>query len=419
MSSEFESNLEKYAELILKVGLNLQKGQRLLIIPIELASSMIELAPFIEIIVRKAYQMGARFVEVLWNNPQMHLIRFQHAPRDSFEEYPIWRRDATLDFVEKGDALAGIIAADPDLYIDQDPELLAITRNIALKYNKPGRDLIMKNFTNWLCISASVDGWANKVFPDLPADEGKAKLWNAIFDVCRVKQEDPVFAWKGHIKQLHLRRNYLNTKQYSALRIQAPGTDLMIGLPVGHIWLGGSDKSQNGIEFVANIPTEEICTSPHKDKVEGFVRATKPLYIGGSVVEDFEFTFSKGKVVKAIARKGQEFLDNLIKTDEGASRLGEVALVPHSSPISQSGLIFYNTLIDENASCHIALGRSFESCLENGEKMSEEEFMAAGGNISVSHIDFMIGSGEIDIDGILEDGSTEVIMRNGEWAFDI
>jgi len=419
MSSEFERNLEKYADLILKVGLNLQKGQRLLIIPIELASSTIELAPFIEVIARKAYQIGARFIEVLWNNPQMHLIRFQYAPRDSFEEYPIWRSDATLDIVEKGDALAGIIAADPNLYLDQDPELLTITRNVALKYNKPGRDLIMKDATNWICISASVDGWANKVFPDLPPDKRKAKLWNAIFDICRVKQKDPVSAWKDHIKQLHLRCNYLNTKQYSALRIQAPGTDLMIGLPTRHIWVGGSVRSQNGIEFTANIPTEEICTLPHKDKVEGVVSATKPLYIGGSLVEDFKFTFSKGRVIKAIAGKGQKFLDNLIKTDEGASRLGEVALVPHSSPISQSGLIFYNTLIDENASCHIALGRGFQSWLENGDKMSEKEFMAAGGNISISHIDFMIGSGELDIDGILEDESADPIMRNGEWAFKV
>ncbi len=419
MSLEFDQNLEKYTEVILKVGLNLQKGQRLLIFQTTFASFPLELAPFVEILVRKAYQLGARFVEVLWDHPQIHLIRFQHAPRDSFEEFPTWRRDVKLEFAEKGDAILGILASNPDLFIEQDPDLMDIRRRTSLKHNKPFNKLISKNATNWTVIAAPVDGWANKIFPNIAPDKRKTKLWDTIFDICRVKQKDPVSAWNDHNNKLHARRRFLNNKQYSTLKLKAPGTDLVIGLPKKHIWIGGSEKSQNGIVFTANLPTEEIFTLPHKDKIEGVVTATKPLNYAGSRIEDFKLKFSEGKVIEATAGKGQKFLDQFIKTDEGASRLGEIALVPHSSPISQSGLLFYNSLIDENASCHIALGRAYSPCLENGEKMSDEEFMNIGGNMSLIHVDFMIGSGEMDVDGILENGTSEPIMRSGEWAFEV
>ncbi|NVM34477.1 MAG: aminopeptidase [Candidatus Lokiarchaeota archaeon] len=419
MPSEFEQNLEKYAEVILKVGVNLQKGQRLMVIQATFASFPLELATFVEIIVKKAYQLGARFVEVLWDHPQIHLIRFQHAPRDSFEEHPIWRTSAALEFVEKGDAILGILASNPDLFIEQDPELMDINRRTILKHSKHVNKLISKNATNWAVIAAPVDGWTDKIFPNLAPDKRKAKLWDTIFDICRVNQKDPISAWKDHNNQLHARMKFLNNKQYSILKLKGPGTDLVIGLPRKHIWIGGSEVSQNGIEFTANLPTEEIFTLPHKDKTEGVVTATKPLSYGGSRIEDFKLKFSEGKVIEATAGKGQKFLDQFIKTDEGASYLGEIALVPHSSPISQSGLIFYNILIDENASCHIALGRAYSPCLENGEQMSDEGFMNAGGNMSIMHVDLMIGSGEMNVDGILENGIAEPIMRNGEWAFDV
>jgi len=417
MSSEFEQNLEKYAEVILKVGLNLQKGQRLLILSMR-ETPLLELAPFVELITNKAYKMGAKFVEVIWNDPQLDLIRFQHAPRDSFEEFPTWKSNAALEFAEKGDAILSIIAAIPDLFVDQDPELIVIRRQTFLKHFKPFIDLKFKNAMNWTNVAASVDSWADKIYPDLPPDKRKTKMWDTIFDICRVKQKDPVSAWQDHIYQLAARSNYLNHKQYNTLKLKAPGTDLMIGLPKGHIWKGGSTTNQNGIDFSPNLPTEEIFTLPHKDKIEGFVAATKPLPVE-VVIEDFSLTFSKGRVVKATAKKVENMLNKLLEIDEGSSRLGEIALVPHSSPISRSGILFYNVLIDENGSCHIALGRAYRPCLENGEKMSDEEFMAAGGNVSLSHIDFMIGSGEMNIDGITEDGTTEPIMRNGEWAFDV
>ena len=418
MSLEFEQNLEKYVEIILKVGLNLQQGQRLLIGAANIGTPLLELAHIVELITKKAYQMGAKYVEVIWNDPQLHLIRFQHAPRDSFEEYPTWISDAYLEFAEKGDAILGVNAGIPDLFIDQDPELIAITRKTDAKHSKPFYDLLSKNAMNWTVITPPVEGWAEKVFPALSPDIRGTKMWDTIFDVCRVRQKDPVSAWNDHINQLNARSNYLNHKQYITLKLEAPGTDLTIGLPKGHIWSSGSLISQNGIGFTGNLPTEEICTLPHRDKIEGFVTATKPLPVD-ILIEDFRLTFSKGQVIKATAKKGEKMLSELLEIDEGMSHLGEIALVPHSSPISQSGILFYNSLIDENASCHIALGMGYRFCLKNGDKMSDEDFMTAGGNVSLSHIDFMIGSGEMDIDGITEDGTIEAIMRKGEWAFEV
>jgi len=418
MSSEFEQNLEKYVEVILKVGLNLQKGQRLLISASSIGTPLLELAPFVELITKKAYQMGARFVDVIWDDPQLHLIRFQHAPRDSFEEFPTWISNAHLEFAEKGDATLLLYADIPDLFIDQDPELMAIRRKTEAKHFKPWSDLRSKNAMNNTIVAAPVDGWTDKIFPDLPPNKRKAKMWDTIFDICRVKQKDPVSAWNNHINQLHVRTNYLNHKQYTTLKLEAPGTDLTIGLPKGHIWKSARQTSQNGIDYTGNLPTEEIFTLPHKDKTEGVVTATKPLDVD-VVVEDFSLTFSKGRVVKVTAKKGEKMLNKILEMDEGMNHLGEIALVPHSSPISQSGILFYNRLIDENASCHIALGRGYRFNIENGDKMSDEEFMAIGGNVSLSHVDFMIGSGEMDIDGILEDGTSEPIMRKGEWAFDV
>ncbi|MFX1501665.1 MAG: aminopeptidase [Promethearchaeota archaeon] len=421
MSTEFEQNLEKYAEVILKVGLHLQEGQRLLIgvaNPINLGTP-IELSSFIQLIVRKAYQMGAKFVEVLWDDPQLHLIRFQQAPRNSFEEVSTWRKELAFEYVRQGDAILSIVAQDPDIFSGQDPELI-MTRNRAIStLYKPVSDLISKIATNWACVAAPVNGWVEKVFPNLPSEDSKAKLWDVIFEICRVKEKDPVSAWREHLKKLDARNNFLNNAQYISLRLTAPGTDLMIGLPKRHIWRGGNVTSQNGINCVVNLPTEEVFTMPERNRTEGKVRATKPLYFGGAIIKDFSFTFSKGKIIEMNASNGKEILEKYIKFDEGASYLGEIALVPHSSPISQSGLLFYNGLIDENASIHIALGRSYRNSIENGDNMTDEEFMLAGGNLSLIHMDFMIGSRDIDVDGITEDGTTEAIMRKGEWTFKV
>jgi len=420
MLSEFEKNLEKYAELIVEVGLNLQPGQRLLIgapgPPIY--GTPIELLPLIRLITAKAYQIGARFVDVMWEDEQLHHIRFQHAIQDSFEEFPSWRSDEAIKIAKAGDAIIMIASENPNLLNGHDTKRTSKFLDACWKYYKPLMDLRHKKMMNCTLITPALDRWADKILPDIPQNERKEKLWDIIFNICRVKRKDPVSAWREHINQLVARSNYLNQKQYIALKFVAPGTDLTIGLPLGHIWQSAHVTTQNGINFLANFPSEEIFTTPHKDKVDGIVRATKPR-AAEVTIEDFSLTFSEGRVIKATAKKGEEILHEKLKKDVGANRLGEIALVSHSSPISQSGLIFYNVILDENASCHLALGQCLRFCIKDGEKMSDDELLTVGGNISGIHVDFMIGSGEMKVDGVLEDGRVEPIMRKGEWVFSV
>jgi aminopeptidase len=414
MDSKFERNLDKYAEVIVKVGLNLQPGQRLLITQVPL-----ELSPLVRLIAMHAYEVGARMVDAIWIDDQMQKIRFQHAPRDSFDEFPEWRSNASFEIAKAGDAILKFLAENPDLLLDQDHDLVVTASEAKARCFKPAVDLQFKNAMNWTVVTAPIDGWTQKVFPGLPPENQEAKLWDTIFDICRVKVEDPVSSWWDHINQLVVRCKYLNQKRYTSLKLTAPGTDLTIGLPKDHLWQSVRMTSQNGIDFTANLPTEEIFTLPHKDKTEGIVTATKPLSYGGALIEDFCLTFANGRVINACAAKGEDILRKLIETDEGAGQLGEVALVPHNSPISQTGFIFYNILIDENAANHIALGEAFRFFLKGGEAKSNDEFAAAGGNLSLVHVDLAIGSGEMDVDGLTESGVAEPVMRNGEWAFDL
>ena len=341
MTSEFEQNLDKYADVIVKVGLNIQPGQRLLIG----FGTPLELVPLIRLIVTKAYQAGARFVDVMWDDDQLKLIRFQHAPQDSFEEFPVWRAEGAIEIAKAGDAVLLVSAQNPDLLRDQDAALTNKVVQMGFKHLKPFFDLRGKNAMNFAIVTAPIKGWTDKVFPDLPLEDRKARFWDTIFDICRVKQSDPISVWKDHIRNLDARCDSLNRKRFAALKLTAPGTDLTLGLPREHLWRNARLTSQSGIDFVTNMPSEEVFTLPHKDKTEGVVTSTKPLSFGGSIVEDFSLTFSEGRVVKAVARKGEKVLQKLLETDEGMKKLGEVALVPHSSPISQSGLLFYNILI--------------------------------------------------------------------------
>ncbi|MFX1410797.1 MAG: aminopeptidase [Promethearchaeota archaeon] len=420
MSTDFERNLEKYAELIVKIGLNLQPGQRLLIGAPgpPLYGTPIELVPLIRLIAVKAYQIGARFVDVMWEDEELHHIRFQHATQDSFEEFPSWRSDEAIKIAKAGDAIILIASDNPNLLVGYDKKRTSKFMDVGWKYYKNLLDLRHKKMMNCTLITPALERWADKVLPDIPQNDRKEKLWDIIFDICRVKQKNPVSAWWEHINQLVARSNYLNQKRYTALKYVAQGTDLTIGLPLGHIWQCASVTTQKGINFLGNFPSEEICTIPHKDKVDGTVSATKPRVTEG-IIEDFSLTFSEGRVIKATAKKGEEILHEKLKKDEGSNRLGEVALVPHSSPISQSRLIFYNAVLDENASSHLALGQGLRFCLKNGETLSDDEFLVAGGNISGIHLDFMIGSGEMNVNGVLEDGTVEPIMQKGEWAFEL
>jgi len=402
---------EKYADLVIKVGVNLQKGQRLVI------RGPIEAVELTRALTAKAYDVGCPYVDVISSDEELELIRFEHAPKDSFEEYPTWRVKGMIERGEEGAAFISIAGNNPDLLKDQDPDVVALTRKIASEQSKPfSREFISNMRVSWCVISAAVAPWAARVFPEADTEDQVDLLWDAIFKMCRLDEADPTAAWQAHIEALERRRHILNERSYTALKYSGPGTDLTLGLPEGHIWKGGVDTNADGTLFVPNIPTEEVFTMPDCRRTDGMVSSTKPLNYGGTLIDNFSLTFQGGKVVGVEAESGREVLKKLVETDEGAARLGEVALVPHSSPISKFGKLFYNTLFDENASNHVALGQAYSVCLENGESMSPEDFAAAGGNNSVTHVDFMIGSDEMDIDGVLADGTTEVVMRSGEWA---
>ena len=421
MTTEFERNLEKYAQVIVKVGLNVQPGQRLMIgAPFFGTDGVpLEAYPLVRQIVTAAYQAGAKYVGVNWDDEELQRIRVQHAALDTLTETAAWKTQAAADYIEHGDAYMVVYAQNPDLLNGLDAAKAEAKQQAEAEQSHILFEKLAAGVTNWLIVGASIGSWAAKVFPDLTADEAVTRLWDTIFAACQLNQDDPVAGWERHLAELGKRSAYLNAKRYSALHYTAPGTDLTVGLPDGHLWHSGRLTAQNGIPFVANIPTEEVFTLPHKEHIDGVVRATRPLSFGGSLITDFTLKFSGGRVVEATAKSGQPELDTILNTDEPSRSLGEVALVPHSSPISQSGLLFYNILFDENASDHLALGNAYRFSIEGGEGMTAEEFAAAGGNESLSHVDFMIGSSDMTIDGMTADGSAEPVMRSGEWAFNV
>lgn len=407
----FENLLVRYAEVIVRVGVNLQPGQRLLM------RSPLEAAPLARAVVVAAYQAGARLVDVMWGDDQVTLARFQHAPRDSFAEFATWRTEALAKCAAAGDAFVSIYAEDPDLLREQDPALVKLAKMTAQKHHRAYYDLLEQSRFNWCAVSAPIPAWARRVFPEAPDEAtAMAKLWEAILRVSRADQADPVAAWDTHVKVLSEKKDQLTARQYRALRYRGPGTDLAVGLPPGHLWLGGNITRADGLPFVANLPTEEVFTLPHRERVDGVVTCSRPLSYSGVLIEGFGLRFEKGLVVESWAEKGHEALKGLLDIDEGSRRLGEVALVPHHSPVSESGILFYNTLFDENAASHLALGRAYQFSLKGGTTMSHEAFRAAGGNDSLSHVDFMIGSEALDVDGERADGTFEPILRKGDWA---
>jgi len=409
--TDFSKRLRKFADLLVHVGVNVQPDQEVYLrVPVEAT----ELARALN---RSAYDAGARLVHTIYLDEALTRIRFNHAPRDSFDAYPTWLTRSLAEGARNGDAMISVLGSDPELLKGQDPKLLATYQQAISKGSDAFRREIMKPSCPWTLGALPVPSWAKKVFPDLDADSAVKKLWDLIFKVCRVDEDDPVQAWEDHLAGLSKYTGYMNNKAYKALKYSGPGTDLTIGLPEDHLWCSGREKSLNDIVFTANIPTEEIWSLPDRNRVDGTVSSSKPLNHMGQLIEDFSFTFKDGKVVDFKAREGEDALRSLLETDEGASHIGEVALVPHSSPISQSGVLFYNTLFDENAACHIALGAAYRMNMKNSANMSEDEFKDRGGNASNIHVDFMIGNDQLDIDGILPDGTSEPVMRSGEWAF--
>ena len=410
MAFDFETTLQKYADLIVHVGLNVRAGQKLII------RAPIQAAPLARLVTVSAYKAGARLVDVLYSDEDITLARFEHAPRDSFEEISAYRLKVLEEYAAAGDAMLSIYAENPDLLKDQDSNLVGIATKTTAKHARPYFELITKNSTNWCVVSIPIPSWAAKVFPGISPDEQMAKLWDAIFEVTRLKHDDPVALWKEHIRQLESRTDMLNNKNYTALKYRGPGTDLTIGLPEGHIWFGGDSDALNGIAFVPNIPTEEVFTLPHKDRVDGVIHSSLPLSYSGTLIENFSLTFKDGKVVGYTAEKGGDALKNLLDMDEGSSRLGEVALVPENSPIARAKIMFFNTLFDENAASHLALGRAYNFTMRGGDRMDPEQFAEVGGNSSLAHVDFMVGNDKMDIDGVLADGTVEPLMRAGNWV---
>jgi aminopeptidase len=409
--NSFESNIEKYAELVVKVGVNIQPGQVLLV------ESPLETAVLTRKIVQKAYEAGAKYVQVEWNDEAVTRTRFEYAPEDSFAFYPEWSASMMEQLAECGGALLNIKVPNPDLYDGIDMHKVSTATKAASIARKKFQGYVRTNKLSWCLVKAPTKAWAAKVFPELPEEEQVQAMWDTIFKITRVDNDDPIAAWRDHLDQLNKVQDILNNKKYTKLHYKAPETDLTVELPKGHIWMSGGGHNESGTFFVANMPTEEVFTMPKRDGVNGTVTSTKPLNLNGRIVDRFTLTFENGKVVDYTAEVGYEHLKDLLDTDEGARHLGEVALVPHDSPISNLNRIFYNTGVDENASCHFAVGSAYPFTLENGTKMSQEELLSHGANISLTHVDFMIGSAELDIDGELEDGTLEPVFRQGNWVF--
>ncbi|MBX4335496.1 aminopeptidase [Bartonella raoultii] len=402
--------LNRLAEITVKVGLNLQEGQDLVL------TAPVSALPFVRRIAYHAYKVGAGVITPLFSDDMLSLTRFENAHSASFDCAPSWLYEGMAKAFENGAARLAVVGDNPMLLSNQDFNKVARLNKATSMAYQPALKQISNFAINWSIVSYPTAGWATAIFPSLPLNEAVKKLADAIFAASRVTDEDAVHAWTVHNATLKQRSSWLNEQCFSALHFTGPGTDLMVGLADDHEWQGGASIAQNGVICNPNIPTEEVFTTPHAYKVEGFVRSTKPLSHQGALIDNIEMRFEAGRVVDARASKGQEVLQQVLQSDEGASRLGEVALVPHSSPISKSDLLFYNTLFDENAACHIALGQCYSKCFLNGGSLTAEEIAARGGNKSIIHIDWMIGSGEIDIDGIKQDGTKIPVFRKGEWA---
>lgn len=408
---DFNEKLERYAALAVEVGVNVQPGQTLVV------TAPLIAAPFVRLAARKAYAAGAKNVHIEWNDDEVTRIKYEMAPDEAFHEYPLWRAKGWEEMAENNAAFLSVIASDPDLLKGIDPERISNANKAAGQALKKWRTYPMSDKVSWTVIAVPSAAWAAKVFPDVAEDKQVDALWDAIFTATRVGQDDPVGAWKEHIDVLDSKAGRLNGKKYRQLRYTAPGTDLTIDLSPKHLWISGGSENTSGTTFVANMPTEEVFTLPMKEGVNGTVTSTKPLSYGGTLIKDFALTFEKGKIIDVKAAQGLEVLKRLIATDEGSAYLGEVALVPHRSPISDTNIVFYNTLFDENASCHLAIGNAYAFCLEGGKSMTPEEQAENGANSSITHVDFMIGSAELNIDGVLEDGTVEPLFRQGNWAF--
>ncbi|MCH1411863.1 MAG: aminopeptidase [Rhodobacteraceae bacterium] len=404
------TELDKLAELSIKTGVALQQGQDLLI------TAPLEAAPLVRRLTFHAYKQGCGIVTPLYTDPEVTLLRYKNAQKDSFDKATDWLFEAMGAAFDKNTARLAVVGEDPMLLSEQNADDIGRANQAVSKASSPVRERITRFNVNWNIIAWPGTQWAKRVFPNLEEAEAQEQLARAIFQASRLDGADPIENWNIHNKNLRTKTDWLNAKNFASLHFYGDGTDLKVGLAEGHEWMGGASKARNGVICNPNIPSEEVFTTPHALKVDGYVKSTKPLSHQGTLIENISVVFQNGRITEAKASKGQEVFLKLIDTDDGARRLGEVALVPHSSPISQSNLLFYNTLFDENAACHIALGQCYSKCFKDGDTLSKDEVIKNGGNSSMIHVDWMIGSDTINIDGLDQDGGITPVFRAGEWA---
>lgn len=406
----FDTLLGRYARLVVRQGIRIQPGQTLVI------RTGLEAAPFVRKVVEQAYEAGAGDVHVEWSDEQVHHARLIMAPEESLAKVQEWKAKGLEELASAGAGFLSVYAPNPDLLQDVDPQRFAKASKANQTASRGLQKYIQSDKVSWCVVSVATEPWATSIFPEYTLDEAMAKLWEVIFTTTRITENDPEAAWQKHVFNLSRRLDYLNTNKFRALHYTAPGTDLTVELPEGHIWLGGGARTTDGTFFLPNIPTEEVFTLPHKTGVNGVVRSTRPLNYGGKLLEDFSLRFERGRIVEVQAKSGLEVLQALVDTDEGSHFLGEVALVPDDSPISQSNIVFKNTLFDENASNHIAIGSAYPTCLAGGEGMDEEQLEQHGANTSIVHVDFMIGSAQMDIDAQTASGDWVPLFRKGNWV---
>ena len=403
--------LQEYAQLLINVGLNVQKDQYVVI------SSQVDCAYFARMCIAAAYEAGAKQVIMNWNDDFATRQYYLNAADEVFDQVFPWEAERPIGLLKKGACVLTIAARDPENLKGVDPERIARANIASGKANEEFSIEMMNSAVQWCIASIPVPSWAKKVFPDLSEEQAMEKLWEEIFKAVRITGcGDAVDRWREHCKVLEKKREKLNAYNFKSLHYtNSLGTDLTVELPENHIWMAGSEFSKGGVEFVANMPTEEIFTAPLRDGVNGKIVATKPLVDSGNIIDGFHMILKDGVITEVHAEVGEEFLKKAITLDEGASRFGEVALVPYDSPISNSGVLFYNTLFDENASCHFAFGDSY-ACIKDGDKMTKEELKAHGLNDSMTHVDFMVGSKDLSIVGTTHDGKEIKVFENGNFV---
>jgi len=405
----FDANLQPMARLLLEVAINLQPGQDLLL------EAPVHALPLARTIVKQAYEMGAGLVATVFLDGELDRSALELGGERSYAHFPPWTIAQHMGIFESGGASLFIVGDDPDLLAGIDPSKISKRNRHKMQTNKAIFDWMEKNENQWALAAYPQEKWARKVFPDQNPAKAMELLGDAILQAVRMDTPDPVQAWKEHVKASGARKEFLNRTRFDTLYYSGPGTDLKVGLPEGHIWMGVESITKSGVQFIPNMPTEELFTLPHREKVEGTVRSTRPLSYSGNRIDDFTLEFQKGRIVRVSAKTNEAILKDLVDTDEGSHFLGEVALVSEDSPLAQMHLLFHETLFDENASCHFALGRAYSQCLEGWEKLDAQGFQRAGGNQSIVHVDFMVGSDQLNVEGKTTSGERMVLLEKGRW----